>query len=110
MKTKIKLLAIALAATMLAGCEERLVHSERRVTVKVVSVYLTSKSNSKVTLQDIKTGHVYKDERLSCRKEDARKVKIGSLWDVYETTYITSESRRFSTDLDDVSAICRKSK
>lgn len=108
--TKIKLLAIALAATMLAGCEQSQIFSERRLTVKVVSVYLSTKTNSRVNLQEVKTGNVYNHQVLNCRREDAAKIKVGSLWDVSEITYVYPESKRFYTSLVGTPAICTKSK
>jgi hypothetical protein len=97
------------AAVMLAGCESREDFDQRRITVKVESVYLTSKTNSKVNLRDIKTGQLYENNRLSCSKTKAQNVKIGSLWDVTEKTYIYRKSNRFSTELVGTPAICDKS-
>lgn len=107
--TKLKLLTIALAATMLTACEKREVFGERRVTMEVVSVYLTTKSNSRVNLREVNTGYVWKDQSLSCSRERAAKVKIGSKWDVTEMTYVYPESKRYSTALVGTSAICTKS-
>lgn len=94
---------------LLAGCEKREVFGERRITVQVVGLYLTSKTNSKVHLQDVKTHERYDGNRLSCSRSRAEKVKIGSLWDVTEVTYVYPESQRYSTTLVGTAAICDKS-
>ncbi len=97
-------------AAMLTGCfEQPKKIGERVLTMQVTSVYLTSKSNSKVTLKDVKTGKVYKDERLSCSREKAKKVEIGSLWTVHEVDYVYPESKRYFSDLVGTAAICTKS-
>lgn len=106
MNTKIKLIAFALAVTALAGCEKREVFGERRLTVKVVEVHLSSKSNSTVDLLDVKTNYLYRRERLSCSRSYAYNVKVDSLWDVTEMTYVYPESKRYSVDLVGTQAIC----
>lgn len=106
----LKLLTIALAATLLTACEKREVFGENRITVKVVKVYLSSKSSSTVDLQDVKTNYLWRNQRLACNSSFARKVKIGSLWDVSEITYVYPESKRYTTALVGTPAICTKSK
>lgn len=103
---RLKPVVLLLALATLAGCEQREIYGERRLAVEVESVRLSSKSNSKVTLRDLKTGTRYVDQRLSCSKSKAKNVRIGSRWDVTEITYLYPESRRFSTELVGTKAIC----
>ncbi|QNO00641.1 hypothetical protein QGX17_gp075 [Pseudomonas phage phiPsa381] len=101
--------ALLLATISLTGCEEAKLLSEKRTTMVVESVYLTSKSNSKVTLREVESGYVWKDQRLSCSRPRARNVVIGSKWDVVEQAYVYPESQRYFSQLVGVSAICDKS-
>lgn len=104
-----RILIVALMGMALAGCEKPEVHQERRITVAVESVHLTSKSNSKVTLRDTKTGVVYERNRLSCSRGKAKNVQVGKLWDVTERTYYYPESKRYTTELVGTRAICELS-
>jgi len=104
-----KVLMALLALAVLTGCEKREVFGERRITVQVVGLYLTSKTNSKVHLQDVKTRERYDGNRLSCSRNKAEKVRIGSLWEVTEVTYVYRKSQRYSTELVGTAAICSKS-
>lgn len=103
------LIAILAAATLLVGCESPVEHSSRRVTMTVESVQLSSKTNSKVTLREVKSGIIHPRERLSCSREKARKVKIGSKWDVTEVTYVYPEKQTYFTRLEGTKSICTKS-
>lgn len=82
-----KKLLLVLPLFLLFGCEQREPIETKQMTVEVVSVHLSSKSNSKVTLRDVATGTVYDNQRLSCTKNKASNVKIGSKWDVYADRY-----------------------
>lgn len=106
-----KLLTIGLVVATLAlgGCEEAKLLSEKRTTMVVESVYLTSKSNSKVNLREVESGYVWKDQRLSCSRSKAKNVVIGSKWDVVEQFYVYPESQRYFSHLAGVSGICDKS-
>lgn len=101
------LVGIALASTLLlSGCDTPEPVAERRITVEVTYVKLSSKSNSKVDLRDVKTGRGYYGKRLSCSKSKAANVKIGSLWDVTEVDYVYSESKKRYSDIVGTQAIC----
>lgn len=102
-----KLLAVLAVALTLVGCEERVVTSTKTVTMEVVNVDLRSKRNSKVDLKVVGTWLVYDGERLRCRKDEARKVRIGSKWDVVVENY--RYGNRHGTELKGVDAICTKS-
>lgn len=103
-------LALVLAASVaLAGCEKPVKIDERRTTVEVVSVYLTSKSNSKVTLRETRSGYVWREQYLSCYRHEARKIRIGGKWDVVEQTFVYPESQRYFSRLVGTPAICTKS-
>lgn len=101
--------ALIMVTISLAGCEEAKLMSEKRTTIVVESVYLTSKSNSKVTLREVESGYVWKDQRLSCSRSRARNVVIGSKWDVVEQAYVYPESQRYFSRLVGTDAICTKS-
>jgi hypothetical protein len=104
------LTAVLIMATIsLAGCEQPNLLSEKRTTMVVESVYLTSKSNSKVTLREVKSGYVWKDQRLSCSRSKAQNVVIGSKWDVTEQAYVYPESQKYFSRLVGTDAICTKS-
>lgn len=105
MKRHLLLLGIAVA---LVGCERPVKVSEHRITVQVVDVKLSSKSNSKVILREVNTGYVWSPQRLSCSKEKARRVKIGSKWDVVEEVYRYKDGRGYNS-LAGTPAICTKS-
>ncbi|ATN92853.1 putative anti-sigma factor [Pseudomonas phage PPSC2] len=106
---KLLLLGTFAATLLLAGCEEAKLLSEKRTTMVVESVYLTSKSNSKVNLREVESGYVWKDQRLSCSRSRASNVEIGSKWDVVEQAYVYPESQRYFSRLVGVDAICTKS-
>jgi hypothetical protein len=106
MKTRIALL---LALALLAGCEERKLHSEQRITMEVVKINPSSKTNSTVDLREVATGYVYKRQRLACSSQKAKRIPIGSRWDVTEQTYHYPESHRFTSELVGTRAICEKS-
>ncbi|QHZ60066.1 hypothetical protein PJKIFABJ_00130 [Pseudomonas phage PE09] len=93
-------------AALLSGCEKPVKQDERRITVEVTHVKLTSKSNSKVDLRDVKTGRGYFEQRLSCSRSRAANVQIGSKWDVTEVDYYLPESKRYYSELVDTKAIC----
>lgn len=97
----------ALSAALLTGCEERVVTHSELVTVEVVSVYLTTKTNSKVDLKVVGKNLTYRDNRLSCSKDKARNVRIGSKWDVWVEDYKRGD--RYGSDVLGTSAICDKS-
>lgn len=101
--------ALIMATISLAGCEEPKLLSEKRTTMVVESVYLTSKSNSKVNLREVESGYLWKDQRLSCSRSYARNVQVGSKWDVVEQSYVYPESQRYFSRLVGVDAICDKS-
>jgi hypothetical protein len=105
----IKYIALLVALVLLSGCERPEWYSEQRYAMTVVNVYLTSKSNSKVTLRNDSTGHIYQPARLSCNRSSAEKVVIGSKWDVTEVTYFYPESKRYVIELAGTPAICTKS-
>jgi len=102
-------LLVLIALVLLTGCEKREVFGERRIDMQVVSVKLASKSNSKVTLRQLGTGTLYIDQRLSCGRQRAERVRIGSQWEVTEMTYFYPESHRYTIELVGTSAICDKS-
>lgn len=106
---KLLTVALMLATMSLVGCEEAKLVSEKRTTMVVESVYLTSKSNSKVTLREVESGYVWKDQRLSCSRSRARNVVIGGKWDVTEQQFVYPESQRYFSRLVGVPAICDKS-
>ena len=75
--------------------------------MEVNVVNLQSKSNSKVDLADLYSGKVYRDQRLSCSKQKASKVKVGTVWDVrYQDV---KYGDRYYTELLNVESICEKS-
>lgn len=98
-----------MAALLLSGCEQPKEYSSRRVTMTVESVHISSKSNSKVTLREVKSGIIHPRERLSCSRQKARKIKIGSKWDVTEVTYVYPEKKTYFTRLEGTKAICTRS-
>lgn len=104
-----KIIAVMLAGLVLAGCEQREVFDERKLTMTVSAVVLRSKHNSKVTLIDDATGRVYSGERLRCNRSSARDVVIGKKWVVTEITYVYPESKRYTSELVGVRAICENS-
>ncbi|UAV84625.1 hypothetical protein PHB09_130 [Pseudomonas phage PHB09] len=106
-----KILAVLMfAAITLTGCfEQPTLLSEKRTTMVVESVYLTSKSNSKVTLREVVVGYVWKNQRLSCSRSRARNVVIGSKWDVVEQSFVEKSSGRYFSRLVGTDAICTKS-
>jgi hypothetical protein len=91
---------------LLAGCEQREQYSERRVAMEVINVTLSSKQNSKVDLRELASGQVHRGLRLSCNRTQAARIRIGSLWDVSEVTYLYPESKRFTTQILGTPAIC----
>jgi len=101
--------ALVMATISLAGCEEAKLLSEKRTTMVVESVYLSSKSNSKVTLREVESGYVWKDQRLGCSRSYARSVQVGSKWDVTEQSYVYPDSQRYFSRLVGTDAICTKS-
>lgn len=102
--------AVLIIATIsLVGCEEAKLLSEKRTTMVVESVHLTSKTNSKVTLREVEGGYVWKDQRLSCSRSYARNVQVGSKWEVVEQAYVYPESQRYFSRLVGTDAICTKS-
>lgn len=101
--------ALIIATISLTGCEEAKLLSEKRTTMVVESVRLTSKSNSKVTLREVESGYVWKDQRLSCSSSRARNVQVGGKWDVTEQAYVYPESQRYFSRLVGTDAICTKS-
>jgi hypothetical protein len=101
--------ALIMATISLAGCEEAKLLSEKRTTMVVESVYLSSKSNSKVTLREVESGYVWEDQRLGCSRSYARNVQVGSKWDVTEQSYVYPESQRYFSRLVGTDAICTKS-
>ncbi|WVS24573.1 membrane protein [Pseudomonas phage Psxphi15] len=101
--------ALIMATISLTGCEEAKLLSEKRTTMVVESVYLTSKSNSKVTLREVESGYVWKNQSLSCSRSRASNVEVGSKWDVVERVYVYPESQRYFSRLVGVDAICTKS-
>lgn len=96
-------------AALLSGCEQPVKIDERRITVEVTHVKLSSKTNSKVDLRDVKTGKGYWAQRLSCSRSKAENVEIGRLWDVTEVDYVYPESKRYYSELVGIAAICTKS-
>jgi uncharacterized protein YcfL len=100
---------LILSLLVLAGCERREEYSERRVAMEVINVTLSSKTNSTVDLRELASGQVHRRLRLSCNRDKAKRVRIGSLWDVSEVTYLYPESRRFTTQILGTPAICDKS-
>jgi hypothetical protein len=103
-------LALVLAASMaLVGCDEAIKISEKRITVEVVSVRVSSKSNSKVTLREIPFGYIWKEQRLSCSSTKARNVKIGKKWELVEARYEYRESKEQFSRLLGVPGICTQS-
>lgn len=98
-----------LLLVLISGCDKREYYSEKRYTMTVDSVYLSSKSNSKVILRNDITNHLYLPARLSCSRVKARKIVIGSKWDVTEVTYIYKETNRYVIELVGTKAICMKS-
>lgn len=108
-KRLIILAAFLAVASSLTGCEERQVYSEKRLTVEVTYVKLTSKSNSKVDLRDVETGEGFFEQRLSCSRQKAQNVVVGSKWDVTEITYVYPESKRYTSELVGTKAICERS-
>ena len=109
LKRSVLVIAAACSLAALAGCEERKVHSEKRLVVQVTAVHNRSKSNSTVDLKEVSTGYLWRNQRLSCSQSRARNVKIGKKWDVTEVTYFYPESQRFSSSLISTSSICDKS-
>lgn len=103
---KVLLIGLLSSALLLTGCEQSVKIAERRITVEVTHVKLTSKSNSKVDLRDVKTGKGYWGERLSCSRSKAQNVVIGSKWDVTEIDYVLPESKRYYSELVGTKAIC----
>ena len=103
---KVMLIGLMASAILLSGCEKPQKLDERRITVEVTHVKLTSKSNSKVDLRDVKTGRGYFGQRLSCSRSKAQNVQIGSKWDVTEIDYVLPESKRYYSELVDTKAIC----
>lgn len=103
---KMILIGLLGSALLLSGCEKPEKLAERRITVEVTHVKLTSKSNSKVDLRDVKTGKGYWEQRLSCSRSKAQNVEIGSKWDVTEIDYVLPESKRYYSELVDTKAIC----
>lgn len=91
---------------VLAGCEKREEYSERRVAMEVINVTLSSKSNSKVDLRELASGQVHRGLRLNCNRTKAKRVKIGSKWDISEMTYLYRASGRFTTQILGTPAIC----
>lgn len=102
-------IAIVAALALLVGCEERKLYEEKRITVRVESVRLSTKTNSRVNLRDVNSKKLYESQRLSCSEKKAKKVVIGSLWDITEMTYVYPESKRFESGLVNVRTICEKS-
>lgn len=103
------LIAILAAAALLVGCEQPKEHSSRRVTMTVESVHLSSKTNSKVTLREDRTGITHQRVRLGCSRQKAKNVKVGSKWDVTEVTYVYPEKQTYFTRLEGTKSICTKS-
>lgn len=101
--------AIIPSVFLLSGCEQPVKIDERRITVEVTHVKLSSKTNSKVDLRDVKTGKGYWAQRLSCSRSKAENVEIGRLWDVTEVDYVYPESKRYYSELVGTAAICTKS-
>lgn len=102
-------LAVAVGAMSLTGCEEAVQTGSKWTTVEVVSVDFQSKTNSTVDLREVVSGYVWKDQYLRCYDREARKVKIGSKWDVLEIDYKKPKSERYFSRLNGVPAICEKS-
>jgi uncharacterized protein YkuJ len=103
---KLKILALALAASMLAGCEKPEVVSYDRLTVEVVSVRYSSKSNTYLTLRDVNSGLSYQGERISCSSTPARKIVIGKRWYITQTTYVWPSTKKYFTRLENLNPIC----
>jgi len=106
---KLATLGLLMTLTLLAGCEERKLHSEQRITMEVVKINPSSKTNSTVDLREVATGYVYKRQRLACSSQKAKNIKIGGRWDITEQTYHYPESNRFTSELVGTRAICDKS-
>lgn len=106
-----KFLCAALALIVLIGCtpERKELFSERRITMEVVAVHPSSKTNSTVDLLEVSTGHIYRRQRLRCSNQKAKNVKIGGRWDVTEQTHRYPDSGRFTSELIGTRAICDKS-
>jgi len=103
-------LALVLAASMaLAGCDKAVMISEKRIIVEVVSVSLSSKSNSRVTLRELPYGYMWEDQRLSCSNSRARHVEVGKRWEVTEARYEYSESKGQFSRLLGIPSICDQS-
>lgn len=92
---------------VLTGCDERKVVKSERVTMEVVGVSLKSKTNSKVDLKIVGTSLVYRDMRLSCSRNRAENVRIGSKWDVVVEDW--KQGDRYGTSVVGTSGICDKS-
>jgi len=100
-----KVVLILMMTVLLAGCfEERIVTSSKVVTMEVVSVTLRNKSHSTVNLKVIGANQVYTDQRLSCRRSEAERVKIGSKWDVHVEEFKRGD--RYGTTVLGTHAIC----
>lgn len=102
----IRLMLATLMCLFLVGCEKREVFGEKRIVMEVVAVHLSSKTNSTVDLREIATGYVYKRQRLACSSQKAKRIKVGSKWDVTEVTYIYPESQRYTSSLVETRTIC----
>lgn len=100
-------LTVGAAVLAVASIPEKIITHSERVTVEVVSVYLTTKTNSKVNLKVVGSSQVYRDNRLSCSKDKASNVRIGSKWDVTVEDYKRGD--RYGSDVLGTSAICTKS-
>lgn len=96
---------LVMATISLVGCERAEKFSEQKLTMSVEAVHLSSKSNSKVVLRDVKTGRV-QTAPLSCPRSQAENVKLNSLWDITEVTLVKRSAMEFSTVLVGTRAIC----